>query len=66
MEAEEEQAFLHKLASVEVASPKRSVSQKQANEGADGNSPLVSFFNNLLRTKEGQVGFLLNGASFFN
>ncbi|VDK77382.1 unnamed protein product [Litomosoides sigmodontis] len=55
MEAEEEQAFLHKLASVEVTSPKRSAPQKQANEGTDGNSPLVSFFNNLLRTKEGQA-----------
>uniref|UniRef100_A0A158Q853 Dynein light intermediate chain n=1 Tax=Elaeophora elaphi TaxID=1147741 RepID=A0A158Q853_9BILA len=55
MEAEEEQAFLHKLASVEVASPKRSTPQKQASEGADGSSPLVSFFNNLLRTKEGQA-----------
>ncbi|KAL3997691.1 Dynein light intermediate chain (DLIC) family protein [Acanthocheilonema viteae] len=55
MEAEEEQAFLHKLASVEVASPKRSAPQKQTNEGAEGNSPLVSFFNNLLRTKEGQA-----------
>lgn len=55
MEAEDEQAFLHKLAS-EVASPKRGVPQKQTNEGTDGNSPLVSFFNNLLRTKEVQVG----------
>lgn len=42
MEAEDEQAFLHKLAS-EVASPKRGVPQKQTNEGTDGNSPLVSF-----------------------
>lgn len=59
MEAEEEQAFLQKLASVEVSSPKRTAPQKQTSEGADGNSPLVSFFNNLLRTKEGQVGFFL-------
>ncbi|VIO95914.1 dynein light intermediate chain, putative [Brugia malayi] len=56
MEAEEEQAFLHKLASVEIASPKRTAPPpKQTSEGADGNSPLVSFFNNLLRTKEGQA-----------
>ncbi|KAM3722148.1 Cytoplasmic dynein 1 light intermediate chain [Dirofilaria immitis] len=55
MEAEEEQAFLHKLASAEIASPKRITPQKQSSDGTDGNSPLVSFFNNLLRTKEGQA-----------
>lgn len=58
VEAEEEQAFLQKLASVEIASPKRITPQK-SNDGGDGSSPLVSFFNNLLRTKEGQVGFVL-------
>lgn len=55
VEAEDEQTFLQRLASVEVASPKRTPAQKQAADGADGNSPLVSFFNNLLKTKEGQV-----------
>uniref|UniRef100_A0A8R1TLB7 Dynein light intermediate chain n=1 Tax=Onchocerca volvulus TaxID=6282 RepID=A0A8R1TLB7_ONCVO len=54
VEAEEEQAFLQKLASVEIASPKRITPQK-SNDGGDGSSPLVSFFNNLLRTKEGQA-----------
>uniref|UniRef100_A0A0M3IGJ4 Dynein light intermediate chain n=1 Tax=Ascaris lumbricoides TaxID=6252 RepID=A0A0M3IGJ4_ASCLU len=54
VEAEEEQAFLQKLASVEMAAPKKTPQQKPPTEGADGNSPLVSFFNNLLKTKEGQ------------
>lgn len=52
--AEDEQAFLQRLASVEVSSPKRPPQQKQSAEAGDGNSPLVSFFNNLLKTKEGQ------------
>uniref|UniRef100_A0A915BQL1 Dynein light intermediate chain n=1 Tax=Parascaris univalens TaxID=6257 RepID=A0A915BQL1_PARUN len=54
VEAEEEQAFLQKLANVEMAAPKKTPQQKPPTEGADGNSPLVSFFNNLLKTKEGQ------------
>lgn len=31
------------------------MAQKTMNEGGDGNSPLISFFNNLLKNKEGQV-----------
>ncbi|MFH4973890.1 hypothetical protein AB6A40_000599 [Gnathostoma spinigerum] len=54
VEAEDEQAFLQKLTNIELASPKRPPMQKPQPEGADGNSPLVSFFNNLLKTKEGQ------------
>ncbi|VDN00918.1 unnamed protein product [Thelazia callipaeda] len=55
VEAEDDQAFLNKLSNMEIASPKRAAAQKQSSEGTDGNSPLVSFFNNLLKTKEGQV-----------
>lgn len=57
VEAEEEQSFLQKLANVELSSPKRVPPQKVVNEAGDaanGNSPLVSFFNNLLKTKDGQ------------
>ncbi|VDN50831.1 unnamed protein product [Dracunculus medinensis] len=55
IEAEDEQVFLQKLASIDATSSKKNMAQKTMNEGGDGNSPLISFFNNLLKNKEGQA-----------
>uniref|UniRef100_A0A0N5AUL5 Dynein light intermediate chain n=1 Tax=Syphacia muris TaxID=451379 RepID=A0A0N5AUL5_9BILA len=52
VEAHEEQEFLLKLSSVEVPVPKRTPIQKPVTEVPDGNSPLLTFFNNLLKTKD--------------
>lgn len=56
VEADEEQDFLQKLSSVEVPLPKRTSMQKTVTDVPDGNSPLLSFFNNLLKQKD-QVHF---------
>jgi len=59
IEAEDDQAFLQHLSTIAPASPKqRKVNNEPApcpgsTTTADGNSPLVSFFNNLLKTKDG-------------
>ncbi|VDD96993.1 unnamed protein product [Enterobius vermicularis] len=52
VEADEEQDFLQKLSSVEVPLPKRTSMQKTVTDVPDGNSPLLSFFNNLLKQKD--------------
>lgn len=52
VEADEEEDFLQKLSNVEVPLPKRTSMQKTVTDVPDGNSPLLTFFNNLLKTKD--------------